>query len=347
MSGKKIKLHISARKKLIEYASKKRFPDGWLPPERTLCQELGISRGTLRKALSQLISEGYIVSIPPKGNYITGARSRINVGVITGEGDLKSANISLPNLLGSVMNMCGDAGCGVKLLDLKSKSHLDELIQGFSAIDGLLWCMPSSSVSPVIKKIITESKIPLVIATVRDVEWLNDLSFKNYVAQDFKCVGQNKAAYFAECGHQQIVYVGDPEDCATYRSFKKTLSQNGINYNDEWHIESIEKIQKRLPEIFDRFNITGIMSNGGPDIIESLFISLKKFKQRQDLDILVDYVSELPSIMYRHPEVKINAVSKRPLESIGKNAATHLLKIIKGEKVKMPILMKNDIEIVC
>ena len=41
-----------------------------LPSETALCAEYGASRITVRKAISVLLSEGYLYSIQGKGNYI-------------------------------------------------------------------------------------------------------------------------------------------------------------------------------------------------------------------------------------------------------------------------------------
>ncbi|MEG0378613.1 MAG: GntR family transcriptional regulator [Eubacterium sp.] len=45
-------------------------PDTPLPPENTLAEEYKVSRITIRNALSSLIEEGYIHTIPGKGNYV-------------------------------------------------------------------------------------------------------------------------------------------------------------------------------------------------------------------------------------------------------------------------------------
>lgn len=50
---------------------KKIYPVNFsIPPENTLAEEFGVSRITIRNALALLIDEGYICSIPGKGNYV-------------------------------------------------------------------------------------------------------------------------------------------------------------------------------------------------------------------------------------------------------------------------------------
>jgi DNA-binding FadR family transcriptional regulator len=45
-------------------------PGDRLPPERQLCESLGISRSILREALSALVSQGIVGKVPGKGVYI-------------------------------------------------------------------------------------------------------------------------------------------------------------------------------------------------------------------------------------------------------------------------------------
>ncbi|MCL6477749.1 MAG: GntR family transcriptional regulator [Peptococcaceae bacterium] len=55
-------------KKKINSAELK--PGDTIPSETTLCKEYGVSRMTVRKGLAILVNEGYIYSIPGKGNYV-------------------------------------------------------------------------------------------------------------------------------------------------------------------------------------------------------------------------------------------------------------------------------------
>jgi len=62
-----------------------------LPPENTLAEEYAVSRITIRNALKKLIEEGYIYSIPGKGNYVLEKTNDKFILQITPEKILKNA----------------------------------------------------------------------------------------------------------------------------------------------------------------------------------------------------------------------------------------------------------------
>jgi len=59
-----------ARELLLRAIREDRFPDGRLPPEAQLAQQLGISRGTLRAALQSLSAEGLVSRRRRHGTYV-------------------------------------------------------------------------------------------------------------------------------------------------------------------------------------------------------------------------------------------------------------------------------------
>ena len=63
-------LHRSVYDELAARLADGRLPRGGrLPPERTLCQELNVSRATLRKALAALAADGVIHAVQGRGTY--------------------------------------------------------------------------------------------------------------------------------------------------------------------------------------------------------------------------------------------------------------------------------------
>lgn len=69
-------LWVQAADLIAEDVASGRLPAGSrLPPERELCQRLGISRVTLRKALGRLVDDGVLASSHGRGWYVATARS--------------------------------------------------------------------------------------------------------------------------------------------------------------------------------------------------------------------------------------------------------------------------------
>lgn len=64
-------LYVQTAEMLIREIAAGRLLDGErLPPERAMAQDLGISVGTLRKALDDLTEKGYLARVHGSGNYI-------------------------------------------------------------------------------------------------------------------------------------------------------------------------------------------------------------------------------------------------------------------------------------
>ena len=68
-------------------------PDGRLASEKELCEQLGVSRPLVRRALKELAQEGKIVSQPGKGHFVVSSNQAAPAGVVsvvlgyTGPGD--------------------------------------------------------------------------------------------------------------------------------------------------------------------------------------------------------------------------------------------------------------------
>lgn len=335
---------IYARKQLMQYASLTRFPDGWLPPERVLSEEIGVSRGTLRKALGLLIEDGYVVSIPQKGNFITGAPRRLSIGAVIGNGALSETAISAPHMISGIMDELGNADCAVRFFDIKNPENIEEVFQGYD-LDGLIWCYPPAKMHDAIANIIDSGKMPLVIPTIRYKIDDKDPHFRNYVTLDYAEIGRARAEYFIKRGHKRIAYLGDNPEFVTYRAFVSTLAEAGAQYNPDWHIVEINQIAEELPKLLTDDGITAVVSNGGPGRLESLFCAIEKHAGEKELDLLIDQVPSLSDIMFRHPGVCVNAVNILPHRESGRTAAKALLQMLNENRNVLPVFLNTHIEL--
>lgn len=63
-------LHFQIRERILQRIHESYRPGDQLPPEPELCEDFGVSRSTLRKAVDGLVSEGVLHRERPKGTFV-------------------------------------------------------------------------------------------------------------------------------------------------------------------------------------------------------------------------------------------------------------------------------------
>ena len=85
--NKSLPLHRLVREKILGLIQDGTFKNGdRLPPEETIAEENGISRGTVRTAFTELSREGIITRYPKRGTFVSIDRlhaKTIHIGVIS------------------------------------------------------------------------------------------------------------------------------------------------------------------------------------------------------------------------------------------------------------------------
>jgi DNA-binding LacI/PurR family transcriptional regulator len=335
---KKSPLHVSVRRKLTEHILSLKAPGGWLPPERELCGDLGVSRGTLRRAIDQLIKEGRVINSPRKGNYISGVKPPLKIGIIFGAGEF-SPHIPDPSMLGGELSVLGPAGCAVQIISLRQNPEKELAKHDF---DGILWNNPPLSLCPLIARIIEQNEIPLVVPALIFSPGGDKIPLpNNLITLDYAAIGELRAAYFIEKNINTVAYLGDDDDAVTLNTFISAFEKAGNKFDPAWHIKDIADIPDRLPALIKEKKTTGIVSNGGPDRLDILFRAMEENNLAERLEILPDFVSGFPELLKRYPSVKIRAVNTVPHDEIGAAAAKALLAQIRTGSLSPQILIET------
>ena len=64
-------LHAQLKESIIAAIQSGRYPPGArLPSQRELCEQHGISHMTMRRAINELVSEGYVLAVPGRGLFV-------------------------------------------------------------------------------------------------------------------------------------------------------------------------------------------------------------------------------------------------------------------------------------
>jgi GntR family transcriptional regulator len=76
-----VALHHQIKEDVLLHLRSGRWPPGFeLPSEESLCKHYGVSRGTLRRAVSDLVSEGYVERYRGRGTFVS--QPKLESGVV-------------------------------------------------------------------------------------------------------------------------------------------------------------------------------------------------------------------------------------------------------------------------
>jgi DNA-binding LacI/PurR family transcriptional regulator len=342
-------LHHLVKKKILELIRDGTLKDGdRLPPEETIAEENGISRGTVRAALLELAREGIITRYPKRGTFLTIKRSlkAKHIGVISPLLSLtvkEKSDFYQNELLGGLQN--GFIGTGASLLfyqnNLKSNEDIESLYE--KNVDGILFLLPLKSQLDMLVKL-QKRKIPLMIAGATP-----EGDF-NFVGTDNRKGTESAVNFLVSQGHKKIGAIFSNLDYFDnyyrYQSFLDSLKKFSLPYQKEWirilprttsEKWSDESLKMAEEILNSKEKPTAIITGGG-------FISLGAKKAIEDRgltipnDISLIGFDDFYSAEYLTPPLTIIS---QPIWEIGELAVKKLVGII-SNKISSPcqVLLK-------
>lgn len=343
-------IYVDVRQRLLKHVRALRSDGAYLPSERELAAELEISRDTLRRAMKQLIAEGYIVNCPRRGNYLPSVMPPLRIGITFGNGSTPMHTSHTAILSGEIQELARQC-CRVEFLDLKRNPSAT--LKHF-ALDGLLWNDPTPARFGFIRGLQEENRLPVscqsIIMTMEQASNFELIHFDipvhhNFVTLDYRQVGQMRAEYFLRRGVRRPAYVGDTAQSLTYRAFLESYVKFGISLPETLHISRIEDIPEHLSRLLEEGLIDGVVSNGDNVRIENVMRIMDRRKNLpENFTLLLDAVDNLPEILARYPEVAVSAINYLPYQEIGRIAVKNLLRTIKTGKNTNVQMMHTKLE---
>ena len=209
-------------------------PGAPIPSEDNLCRNYGVSRGTVRQAISVLENEGLLVRRHGYGTYVTGDMERSQkVKVRT-----KTIGLIVPYLrdsytvgiLSGVSDVAHKAGYSVvftnsgNLLDRQRKEIAKLLANG---VEGMVIFPVDRSVGDrTFRQLKAEHYFVLVDRYLKDLE-------TDYVVSDNLRGGYEATRYLIELGHKRIGFIVSPLDGSSatehrYNGYRQALQESNI-----------------------------------------------------------------------------------------------------------------------
>jgi DNA-binding LacI/PurR family transcriptional regulator len=308
---------------------------GRLFSERLLCERLSVSRGTLRKALAELRSEGYIHS-ERQLNYVSGLRANRDIGILL---DCYKAAPYLPDpvMVCGIMAEMAAAGYHGRLLVPNAMDGVAPLVEQYN-LRGLLWLNPPRPAWPEIVNMGLEKQIKVCcLLTESKCETDSPLQV-NYVSLDRDYQGEKRARHFLEMGHRRVAYLGSAD--STYKAFVKEMAAHGAESAPAWRLDQPAQIVQQLARLVKCEKITGIAANGGM-VAVSMFEALSTSHPAPDLDILLPYTRQIHDLVKKNPAVKVAQFTVLPDREFGSEVMKMLVRQIEQDRDQAPVLVKS------
>jgi DNA-binding LacI/PurR family transcriptional regulator len=311
--------------------------DGRLFPERVLCEQLSVSRATLRKALDELRCEGYINS-EGRRNYISDYTRNRDIGILMDCYKPAPYIPSSPTISGIMAEM-ENADYNGRILVPREDSNISLMVKQYN-LRGLLWIDPPELLLPTIVDMGVTNKIKVCSVLIHYENKVDSPLKSNYITLDRDSHGKERAEYFIRKGHQKVVYLGNAD--FTYNAFSKQMKAHGINLSPKWRLEQPAQIAEHLPKLIIKEKITGIVSNGGIAAV-SMFKSLSQIEKIKAPapDILLPYNNPIRELMKKYPNVKISKFGRLPEREYGSEGMKMLLRQIEENRDQAPVFVKS------
>jgi len=214
-----ITLHYQIRKELEHYIKKNNLSDKPLPQEEKLAKIFNVNRGTVRRAILDLVNQGVLYRIPGKGTFVNKKTLSIEKITIFSPWHLHrepeiAQNTYEDVLLRELRNFIIKKDYTVILKNFLKEEI--EFIEATKECGGIIILNPRRKEKEIIDRISKFSIPSVFIGANLEREDIN------YVASDNKEGIKNAVDYLVSLGHKYLFFIGgSPESYDTYERYKE------------------------------------------------------------------------------------------------------------------------------
>jgi GntR family transcriptional regulator, arabinose operon transcriptional repressor len=316
-----------------------------LPSENTLASEYGISRSSVRSALSLLEDKNLIFKKPGKGTFVRdntepkASKHKVKIHNLAFEGFQEGLSPSVVGyfysniIYSSMLKAAEKRNCRITSI---SANHVPLLSDGMA--DSLLTLFGESEKYDIYRYLHKNNVYPLLFNRIVDIEGIS------YVAVDYLKAakqGMNRLLYK---GHKRIAWVetsvGNSDFNQRYRGIVEAVNESDAKVellacsvkerqSDEFYEESLYKF-------LSENDVSAIYLLNG-SFAAPLFNACRRLKLNipKDLEVICfDHIEEL-YYFYKMPFMYINM----PLEQMAADAVNHLIDCMESGK-SVPVMKK-------
>lgn len=316
-------------------------PGEKIPSENQLSMRYKVSRHTVRRAISDLINQGYVEAVHGKGTFCLDQsilkKSSKNIGVIT----TYISDYIFPQVIKGIDEVLTSSGYSIILKNTgnsqkKEAVCLEDMLT--KDIDGLIVEPSRSEVFCKNESLYSEyelRKIPVIFIQGRYLQ----MKDKPSVVMNDKQGGYMAAKHLLDFGHRHLVGIFKMDDYQgnqRYKGFVKALKEAGISYNPDNVIWFHTEDRRTKPAAMVRYmvlegkKIDGIVCYNDQTALDVLnTLTETGIKVPDDISL----VGHDDSFIARNAPVKLTTIY-HPKELLGQMAAEMLLENLRGQQQK-------------
>ena len=312
-----------------------------LPSEREMGELFNVCRKTVRRAFSDLIREGRIISKSRSGHFAQPADKSVagkNIGILFASGmSIRYSRQELKILGGISQALCDRFAYG-EILNISSLEYMGKELSRLS-LDGLLWVNAHPDKMRYYDELIRKAEFPVMTISFFDIPERG-----NWIHNSFADLGCAIVDYLVKLGHEKVLFAGhnleSPGGLLTLIGFKQALKKCGITFKRKLLLKESEGIKTELRSLMrvKPLPFTAVFCWSGHCKM------IYDIADQEGLDIPNDFslITEEDAISL---QLGLNPTRmRRPVATMAYEAIDKMLDIVENE-IAQPVRLKFDWEI--
>ena len=337
MAVEKDKAYMAALRTLRDLIDKEYQEGGWLPPNLTMIERVGVSSSTYVKATSRLVREGIVKSVHRKGLFVPAERYRIRkIGFVVENGK-ESPFWGDFALAGDVMRTASAAGFYAHQLQGATTAKVFRSALAH-CVKGLIWLHPDMALLPELKDCAQGMEVPTVAVLWNSppLEFQDKIAF---VAENWQAVVAVRAAYLLGQGHRKVLYVGriTDEKAAEYSA---RFAKGRVLFDSSCLIDDRSLERGRLVELVQKHQATALIVEGKfNEALEQIFRQLSTLPADKQPELLSHWQYSWIGLHRKYPKVKLSTGFQKDRAALGTMAADILLgHLMSGKPLRSAVI---------
>ncbi|MFA6103370.1 MAG: GntR family transcriptional regulator [Victivallaceae bacterium] len=227
--------------------------------ERELCKIYNVSRPTVRKALNELVAEGYLVIRKGLGTFTNPKMfsrheipgSNLSIGIIVGSGKQVTYEDYFWPIISAAGKVITDDFGSVRILQMVHDDEQAAREIQLLNLDGIVWVHPFPERTKLIH-LLQDSGLPVVC-----IGHQPDDNSVNNIMNDYFHIGYVVAEYLLARGHRNILFIKN-DDIWTSQlrldGFKRAFADKNLKYDNKLILDNPSEITGDIKKML-RFEI--------------------------------------------------------------------------------------------